>query len=186
MGNNYHIPPISSEMRELHALEARLAVGDVTLDELRDMEAQFIRIADKTGDVGRQFFIRLDQKRRILIDRQVAQLDQKGDLVSKIQKLSLLRFSLPPETTEKEIEALFLEAALLGEEEKKTQEAALRTLQFEEKYPIVYELKTNALTPNVASCLAEVAKKIAEGKLDFFFELNQTQQRHIYAHAKGG
>lgn len=179
----------SPEAQELASLEMRLADGDLTLDQLRDIEDQVVfRVTDKTRDAAQNIFTQIEAKKKSLLQRQIEPLELKQDVISKIAKFQLIRSGLDADESDEAMEGLQREVALVDDPKVQAlAEEKLGEVSFRREYPIAEELDPASFDSNFAFRVSQVSKKIAESNSLALFQnmFNATQQREILRFVKG-
>ena len=180
----YPLPPDNQAFAKL---ELRLEAGDLTLDDIREIEdTVLVRPADeKTRKIGEAILVRAGEMRRALVDRDIVRLDKESDLGSKVRRLYLKSPSWTESESLQELSAIRREVPL--EADVRLREAArkqLENLEFAIDEPLIYEFESS-MESTFASRMGMIAEMmLRQNSLTPFKEgLNMTQQREIVRYA---
>ncbi len=190
--------PIPSGWTEFAALEARLNAGDLTVNELQDIQDQIVlKTTEKTQKLVKGLFDKVEAKKDSLKEREAVVSQDVFGLAQKIVDLGIRWNQLVPEQIAEELVSLNQRATLIsGEKEvspwvQEINQAAQRQLEhlnFAFVFPVVIELKQETMEPTFASRLHAIAEKIRQQNTVLPFKaLDAYLQREIirYATAEG-
>ena len=143
------------------------------------------RVTDKTRDMAQIVFSQIAAKKRSLFQRQIALLEEKSDLISRIDTLQFLHCGMERDESEEAVLDLQREVLLIGDPKTRSVAAEkLGELAFSREYPIADEVAENSLDSNFASRIRQIEKTMVEQNslVPFKEMLDSTQQRETMRH----
>lgn len=187
------IHSIQQDVKFYRELEARLEANDLTQSELQEIQEILLSTPEKTKQLVKPLFERLERKKESLRERQIAVLNEVSDFSKQIAFVGAqMNDFAPEEMAEALIELEKRASHLLPEEISDPRVFAiaegakkeLEHLQFTFICPIVTELDANGLEPTFASRLQAIAAKLGEQK-EIWMVLNPRQQTEVLTEIGG-
>jgi len=184
------INKIPSEWQPFAALEIRLSAGDLTLNEIQDIQDQIVfKTTDKTQQLAVKLLGQVEKRKDALMNEQAAASGQVFELAQKIVDLDIRWNAMAPDQIAEELLSLNLKASVLPDKApswvqqvKRAAEQQLEHLRFTFAHPSIKELSRDSLEPTFATRLHAIAERLRqENSLQAFQELEPTQQREILA-----
>lgn len=164
--------PIPSGWTEFAALEVRLNAGDLTVNELQDIQDQIVlKTTEKTQKLVNKLFDKVEEKKGSLLEKEAVVSEEVFAVSKKIVDLGIRWNTMVPEQIAEELVSLNERATLISGQQEvspwvlEINQAAQRQLEhlnFAFVFPLVIELKTQSMEPTFASRLHGIAEKIRQ------------------------
>jgi len=190
------INQIPAGWTEFAALEARLNAGDLTINELQDIQDQIVlKTTEKTHKLVSGLFDKIEAKKDSFTNREAAVSEEVCDLAKKIGQLEIRWNQMVPSQIADELVSLNERATRIsGEREispwiheiNRAAQEQLEHLNFAFVFPQVIELKRETMEPTFASRLHKIAEQIRQQDNVLPFKaLDSYLQREIVRYVSG-